>query len=94
MNIRRSWICKSSLFNLPNVRISGNVRVQVDVVGVHVVLHDVLVDPRNGRAANVVLRKAEQPVDLRVPADGAVVGVVLNVQTCADGYCPFIRCFI
>ena len=45
-----------------------------------VVLHDVLVDPGDGRAADPVLRGTEHAVHGGDPGDGAVVGVVLDVQ--------------
>jgi hypothetical protein len=64
----------------PDQVVALHIRVPVDVVGVDVVLHDVLVDPRGGRTADVVLGQPQEPVDERIAADGTVVGVVLNVQ--------------
>ena len=53
----------------------------MDVVGVDVVLDHVLVDPGDGAAADPVLGGPQDPVDVGVAGDGAVVGVVLDVET-------------
>ena len=66
----------------PDIGRAGHVRVEVDVVGVEVVLHDVLVDPVDLRPPDPVLAQPQQPVDVRVAAHRPVVGVVLDVETC------------
>ena len=65
----------------PDIGCAGHVWVEVDVVGVEVVLDDVLVDPADGGAPDPALRQPQQPVHARVPAHRTVVGVVLHVQT-------------
>ena len=63
----------------PDIGCAGHVWVEVDVVGVEVVLDDVLVDPVDLRAPDPVLAQTQQPVDVRVAAHRPVVGVVLDV---------------
>ncbi len=49
------------------------------------VLHDVLVDPGDGRASDPVLADAEDAVHPRVPTDGTVIGIVLDVEADQGG---------
>mmetsp|Transcript_16464 Transcript_16464/g.51230 ORF Transcript_16464/g.51230 Transcript_16464/m.51230 type:complete len:393 (-) Transcript_16464:43-1221(-) len=57
------------------------VRVGVDVVGVQVVHHHVLLQPEHHVAADPVLRVPKAVVDHRVARERAVVRVVLDVET-------------
>ena len=66
----------------PDVGSAGHVWVEVDVVGVEVVLHDVLVDPVDLRAPDPVLAQPQQPVHVGVSAHGPVIGIVLDVEPC------------
>lgn len=65
----------------------GNVRVVVHLVAVDVVLHDVLVNPVQRAASDPVLARAEHAVHPGVARDGAVVGVVLDVEA-DEGHQP------
>ena len=58
-----------------------HVWVQVHIVCVHMVLHDMLMNPVNLRSADPVFSQAKQPVDPGISADGAVICIVLNIQT-------------
>ena len=53
----------------------------MDVVGVQVVLHDVLVNPVYLRAPDPVLAEPQQPVHVGVSADGSVIRIMLNVES-------------
>ena len=74
-------IVKYLMDHPPEYVAASDVWVEVEVVGVDVVLDDVLVDPADGGAPDPALRQPQQPVHARVPAHRAVVGVVLHVQT-------------
>ena len=54
----------------------------MDVIGVQVVLHDVLVNPVDLRASDPVLAQPQQPVHVGVSADGSVIGIMLDVESC------------
>ena len=47
----------------PDILRSGDVGIQVDIVGVDVVLDHMLVDPGDSRATDPVLGRTEHPVD-------------------------------
>ena len=47
-----------------------------------VVLHDVLVNPVDLRASDPVLAEAQQPIHVGVSADGSVIRIMLDVESC------------
>ena len=53
----------------------------VYVITVYMVLHHVLMNPVNSTASDPILRQAQYTIDQSVPGNGAVVGVVLYVQS-------------
>ena len=78
----KPWQSRAGVVISPEYVAPRDVRVEVEVVGVNVVLHDVLVDPADRRAPDPALGQPQQTVHPRVPAQGAMVRIVLDVQTC------------
>ena len=61
--------------------IATKVRVAVYFVGVYMVLHYMLMDPINCRAANPILRHTKHAIYERIARNSAMIRVVLNVES-------------
>ena len=70
----------SKLHNVPDVSGTSHVRIQVDIIGVNVVLHRVLVYPIDLRSPNDIYSETKYTVYNMVSTDSAMIRIMLNVE--------------
>ena len=66
---------------VPTEELHLHVRVKVHIICVHMVLHHMLMNPVDLGSPNPVFRQAKKTVDPGISADGAVISIMLDVET-------------
>ena len=66
---------------VPTDELHLHVRVEVHIIGVHMVLDHMLMNPVDLGSPDPVFRQAKKPVDPGTFADGSVISIMLDIET-------------